>query len=185
MKHLVAVALLLVAIFLNPTPAKAVDMIYFEDWWFNPYMSWTDTFDEATEATEPVVPFMLYWGADMLISVSINGQTVITRGFNLIDPDGSVSDSIQVVQDPEFPWSTDVLLYRVVTNPDLSLPSILEDGSWIPFTFVYPDGSWPGINCAIYSGPDVPNNSVPEPSSFFLLGVGIAGLGLLRRRFKT
>jgi hypothetical protein len=61
-------------------------------------------------------------------------------------------------------------------------PPLLNSGIWDTSENIVGNGSQGGLsNFDLFGGPGTPR-SVPEPSAIAVLGIGLLGLGLLRRR---
>lgn len=117
--------------------------------------------------------------------------------------EGPYADNYATVFSNSASDPADALITWDLGEPFIPCPTcllIVKDGNQVPAQYLFDLGSWDGqesiqltgfwpeqgaiSNVAIWSGPDNGGGEaeIPEPGVLFLLGAGLLGLGLARRR---
>jgi hypothetical protein len=141
----------------------------------------------ASPSTDDLYTFVGQTGADN----SLNGKNITTifasQGITL--PNSLTVYEYQVTQD--FVGGDQVNISGAFANGTIVFPfaenvdtghkkTTIFDTSWTNTGFVNCVTGAPG--CTVNPPPPPPPDPVPEPATFALLGVGLLGLGLVRRR---
>jgi hypothetical protein len=137
---------------------------------------WTDSFQDGINF-------------DPITALWTSSGTLIAEN----DDNATINPSTQTYWDSGFALSTLAAgdyIFTIATYDNFARGTTLADGFRFDGTTPVPIEQWwvgkPGYYHVWFDGVDsVVPPSVPEPSTFLLLGAGLFGIGLLRKRLKS
>lgn len=145
---------------------------------FNPALNAGDTINVTDALLTIQLDFIRYNppGAGLkLFEVNGSGDNILLATLDSNGSAGTVNDFI---------WQIN---FNALSNTDDVLHALDDRSLAVTLSLVANHGTIGNIDSSILTGgADVTTaaSAVPEPSTFLLLGAGLAGVGILRRRFK-